>query len=122
MWERGGVCEWVECEREKKQRKKDKPKKRERTETDKKTNKMIKKINNKKKHEEKKTKKKKKLWLLWAHSSSGEQPTASSRFGCTGVLWVLTGTHRCDTPIKAGIWGHQSVLLWNVEWTESCLW
>ena len=23
-------------------------------------------------------------------------PTASSRFGGTGVLWVLTGTHGCD--------------------------
>ena len=23
-------------------------------------------------------------------------PTASTRFGGTGVLWVLTGTHRCD--------------------------
>ena len=34
--------------------------------------------------------------------SSCEQPTASSRFGSTGVLWVLTGTHRCDTPIQAG--------------------
>ena len=23
-------------------------------------------------------------------------PTASTRFGSNGVLWVLTGTHRCD--------------------------
>ena len=44
------------------------------------------------------------LWLShWARGCGlVEQPTASSRFGSTGVLWVLTGTHRCDTPIQAG--------------------
>ena len=30
-----------------------------------------------------------------------EPPTASRRNG-TGVLWVLTGTHRCDDPPKQG--------------------
>ena len=30
-----------------------------------------------------------------------EPPTASRRNG-TGVLWVLTGTHRCDDPPRQG--------------------
>ena len=30
-----------------------------------------------------------------------EPPTASRRDG-TGVLWVLTGTHRCDDPPRQG--------------------
>ena len=40
---------------------------------------------------------------VWAHCLSlscvvvVEPPTASRRNG-TGVLWVLTGTHRCDDP------------------------
>ena len=29
-----------------------------------------------------------------------ELPTASSHFGSTGVLWVLTGTHPCGPPSR----------------------
>ena len=29
-----------------------------------------------------------------------ELPTASSHFGSTGLLWVLTGTHPCGTPSR----------------------
>ena len=29
-----------------------------------------------------------------------EQPTASSHFWSTGVLWVLTGTHPCGPPSR----------------------
>ena len=38
--------------------------------------------------------------LLWSHlwSHFGELPTASHRFGGTGVLWVLTVTHPCGPP------------------------
>ena len=38
--------------------------------------------------------------LLWSHlwSHFGELPTASSRLGCTGVLWVLMGPHPCGPP------------------------
>ena len=38
--------------------------------------------------------------VLW--SRCGELPTASPREG-TGVLWVLTGTHPCDTSTLAGV-------------------
>ena len=38
----------------------------------------------------------------WAHVGVVlcELPTASSHFGSTGVLWVLTGTHPCGPPSR----------------------
>ena len=40
-------------------------------------------------------------------------PTASPRFGDTGVLWVLTGTHRCDLASRVRL--DQSASLTNVR-------
>ena len=50
-----------------------------------------------------------------------ELPTASSRFGSTGVLWVSTGTHLCGPPSRmmevtrapalCGLWIVELVLL-----------
>ena len=59
----------------------------------------------------------------WAHVGVVlcELPTASSHFGSTGVLWVLTGTHSCGPPSRmmevtrapalCGLWSVELVLL-----------
>ena len=40
--------------------------------------------------------------VLWAHLESLRATHSLPSLDGTGVLWVLTGTHRCDTPIQAG--------------------
>ena len=57
--------------------------------------------------------------FLWAHFESLWATHSLPSLDGTGVLWVLTGTHRCDTPIQAGWWEHQSAssfLLWSGYW------
>ena len=44
--------------------------------------------------------------VLWSRCS--ELPTASLAKSNTGVLWILTGTHPCDTSTQAGWWRYQS--------------
>ena len=52
-----------------------------------------------------------------------ELPTASSHFGSTGVLWVLTGTHPCGPPPKQNGGGYQSAssCCGFVEWIFDCV-
>ena len=44
--------------------------------------------------------------FLWSRCC--ELPTASLANQALVVLWVLTGTHPCDTSIQAGWWRYQS--------------
>ena len=55
------------------------------------------------------------LVVLWSHC--GEPPIAFPRKG-TGVLWVLTGTHPCDTSTQAGWWRYQSAS----SYVRGCTW
>ena len=64
-----------------------------------------------------------------------ELPTASSHFGSTGVLWVLTGTHPCGPPSRmmevtrapalCGMWSWscRRVVLWSHRevWKYECI-
>ena len=69
----------------------------------------------------------------WAHVSVVlcDLPTASSHFGSTGVLWVLTGTHPCGPPSRmmevtrapaSSLWivgcGVGAVVKWSCEVIE----
>ena len=60
------------------------------------------------------------LIVLWSHC--GEQPTTFPRKG-TGVLWVLTGNHPCDTSTQGGWWRNQSASPYVrvLSYTWSCL-
>ena len=59
-----------------------------------------------------------------------ELPTASSHFGSTGVLWVLTGTHPCGPPSRmmevarapalCGLWSLNAVVKWSCGVIERC--
>ena len=77
----------------------------------------------------------------WAHVGVVlcELPTASSHFGSTGVLWVLTGTHPCGPPsrmmevtiperqlfVDCGVWSWCccQVVLWSHRevWEYECI-
>ena len=68
----------------------------------------------------------------WAHVGVVlcELPTASSHFGSTGVLWVLTGTHPCGPPSRmmevtrapalCGLWSWSAVVKWSCGVIERC--
>ena len=75
----------------------------------------------------------------WAHVGAVlcEPPTASSHFGSTGVLWVLTRTHPCGPPprmmevtrapalVERGAWSWCccQVVLWSHRevWEYECI-